>query len=102
MTCQPDFGAARPDRIRKIRRQRGFVMAFVLGVFGGNLLTTGKAAASCVGETVDLIDPVVTVVAGPGDPDAEEALWSTFEYLQLIGPDELHIDGAIALFEESP
>lgn len=77
-------------------------MGFILGVLGGILLTTEKAAASCVGETVDLIEPVFTVVDGPGDPAAEAALWSTFQYIQLIGPDEFHIDGTVVFLEQNP
>lgn len=77
-------------------------MAFILGVLAGTFVTTKEAAASCSGETLNLVEPVVTVVAGPGDPVAEAGLWSAFEYLQLEGPDEFHVNGMTVYLERSP
>lgn len=88
--------------IWKLYHPRQIATALVLGILGGTLVTTEKAAAYCMGEVVDLIDPVATVVVGPGDPVAEEALWSTFEHIQLIGPRELYVDNARADLEGGP
>jgi hypothetical protein len=78
------------------------MMGFAVGVLVGGAATTDAAAFCFPGERVDLIDPVVTVVEGPGDPAVEDVLWSDFERLFLEGPQQMHIDHFWAVLERNP
>lgn len=102
MSDLPPLRVTYPTEVWTLRRHSGVAMAFILGVLAGTVVTTEEAAASCSGERLDLTEPLVTVVAGPGDPVAEAALWSTFEYLQLEGPDEFQVNGMTVYLERSP
>ncbi len=49
-------------------------------------------ARSCLtGEIVTMIDPVVTVIEGPGDAAGEQTQWSALEFSLLAGPLEMDL-----------
>lgn len=58
-----------------------------VSVFAGSMTANGAGAASCPeGEYVRMIDPVVTVIDGPGDPMNEQFRWSVLRVSYLEGP----------------
>lgn len=63
--------------------------AWLLGCLSVSVLTmTAKGAfAKCVvGEHVDMVDPVVTVIDGPADLVSEQARWANLRFAVLEGP----------------
>ncbi len=62
-----------------------------------------QGAISCLlGENVDMMNPVVTVIEGPGDAAAEQAQWSALEYAGLGGPLELGLGERTFELEAAP
>lgn len=53
----------------------------------GSMTARGATMLSCPeGELVEMIDPVVTVIEGPGDPVSEQARWENLRFSYLEGP----------------
>lgn len=62
-----------------------------------------QGATSCMlGETVDMTNPMVTVVEGPGDAAGEQAHWSALEYSGLGGPLEIGLGERTFELERTP
>lgn len=61
------------------------------------------AAFSCFpGEAVVMSNPVVTVIEGEGDPDAEQAQWAALEYAGVYGQLEMGLGQRTWSLEEAP
>lgn len=66
------------------QRRRWLGAALLAGVLAGGI--PGRAGAECAaGELLAMTDPVVTVIAGPGDVVAEQELWSSLDVGWLDG-----------------
>jgi len=61
---------------RKQRRLAGVVVGFAVALVLGGLPAKQAAALSCGGEHVYMLDPVVELIDGPGDPLEEQMWWS--------------------------
>ncbi|WP_181232808.1 hypothetical protein [Enhygromyxa salina] len=51
-----------------------------------------SAPACLAGEHLDLIDPVIEVIEGPGDATEELERWSNLSFSYFEGPRELHLN----------
>jgi hypothetical protein len=66
--------------------------AWLLGGLAVSALTSsmtakGATLEACVmGEYLQMVDPVVTVINGPGDPVSEQLRWSLSRLSSLEGP----------------
>lgn len=76
-------------RIQWMRRRywrAWFFGSLAVSVLAGSMTAKGAAVADCVeGEVVWMIDPVVSVIEGPGDLTEEQARWSNLEFPRLQG-----------------
>jgi hypothetical protein len=83
------------------RRRSAWIGAVLLaGVLAGSI--PGRAGAQCAsGDLLAMTDPVVTVIAGPGDVVAEQALWSSLEVGWLDGSFEISL-GETFSYEAAP
>lgn len=59
-----------------------------VGVLVGSVTVSAQAMAGdcAAGEHVRMLDPVVIVIDGPGDPVAEQERWSNLANSHLEGP----------------
>lgn len=73
---------------RKRRGQAAWLLGcLTLSGLVGSIPAKGAGAASCPdGEYVEMLDPVVTVIDGPGDPASEQTRLLLLKYSQLEGP----------------
>ena len=82
------------------KRRRWLGAALLTGVLTGGF--PGRAGADCAaGELLSMTDPVVTVIAGPGDVAAEQQLWSSLDVGWLDGSFELTL-GETFTYEAAP
>lgn len=64
-----------------------FFGTLVVSVVVGGMPAKSATVADCAGgEYVEMIDPVVSVIEGPGDVVDEQARWSLLNYSYLEGP----------------
>lgn len=91
-----------PEILHSARRRRSFLIgaALLAGVLAGGV--PGRAGAECAaGELLALTDPVVTVLAGPGDVAAEQDRWSSLGVGWLDGSLEIALGETFA-YEAAP
>ncbi|WP_106091831.1 hypothetical protein [Enhygromyxa salina] len=70
-------------------------VAFLFSAFftTATLCSLPAQAVSCPGgEGLELVDPVLIVIDGPGDATEEQDRWSSIGQIYLDGPRVLHVD----------
>jgi hypothetical protein len=90
---------------RETTWRMSMVVAFLVSTFISMLIGSrpARGATSCMlGETVDMTDPMVTVIEGPGDATAEQAQWSALEYSGLRGGLEMGLGERTWELEHAP
>ena len=83
-----------PTTITGHRRVRHRAALLLTGFAATAVMYSGRAqgAAACrAGEIVNLTDPMVVVIEGPGDATGEQARWSSLSPVYFEGPHELHL-----------
>jgi hypothetical protein len=86
--------------IPRDRRSPWLAAALLTGVLVGSI--PGRAGADCAaGDLLAMTNPVVTVIAGPGDVVAEQELWSSFDKGWLDGNFEVSF-GETFSYEAAP
>lgn len=89
---------------QKYRRRRGALLlgALAISTLAGALPAEGAGMGDCPeGEYIRMVDPVVTVVDGPGDPEEEQAQWLSWE-AYLAAPLEITLGEARFDLERVP
>lgn len=79
----------KPATTQKTNRRRWawFFGSLAASAVVGSLPAKSATVADCAGgEYVEMIDPVVSIIEGPGDVVDEQARWSLLNYSYLEGP----------------
>jgi hypothetical protein len=72
-------------------------------MLAGSMTAKGAAVSACITEEhVEMIDPVVTVIEGPGDPMEEQFNWSFLNRSFLFGPREIVLGETGFKLEKAP
>ena len=72
-------------------RRTLYMTALLTGILAGSARTNAATPGYCSDEYVDMSDPVLIVVSGPGDADTERLAWP--DHASIEGTAELTIDG---------
>lgn len=85
------------------QHRRAWWLGFALLVGASISAVPSPAAADCAaGEQFSLSDPVVTVIAGPGDVATEQQRWASLDGPWLDGVGELSVGNETFSFEATP
>jgi hypothetical protein len=91
------------DTKRSFRPWRCFMLlcgATILALFGES--SAANALSCWPGEFVGLINPVVTVIDGPGDTAEEQATWEALSFSYLEGPLSMTLSEQTFRLEKTP